>query len=253
VNDPDTLNPQEAHEDTPTRTHVPDAPHVPPCGANSRRGAANTHSVILRAIVLGWCLWLLGAWAVSLSIDSPVPATRWMIFCSLIGLTAVWPTVRLSLDGSADGAVTWAILEWLALIAIFQIVIWPLALTARWPYLQMLWLDLAVVAWSLLTALLVVVGLRSLNGLHRLVAVVLCLLLFLAEPLIVALADVPLGSQNGPAWVMRVSPIQTVWALTENPLDWSSGPWRRNIVTVAVAVVVAWCLYGLLAGRPSRR
>ena len=219
---------------------------------DARRLAASSHSATLRAIVLGWCLWLLGAWAVSLSIDSPVPATRWMIFCSLIGLTAVWPTVRLSLDGPSDRTTIWTILEWLALIAIFQIVIWPLALTARWPALQMLWLDLAVVSWSLLAALLVAVGLRSRDGMHRLVTAVLCLLILLAEPLIVVLDDVRLGGHDGPGWVMRISPIQTVWALTENPLEWSSGPWRRNILIAAVAVVVAWCVYGLFTGRPSR-
>ena len=201
-------------------------------------------------MVLGWCLWLLGAWAGSLWIDSPVPATRWMLFCSLAGLTALWPTVRLSLDGMFGGSAVSVILEWLALMSIFQIVVWPLGITAGWPIVQTLWLDLAIASWSLLTALLVAIGSQSRDGAHRFVAVVLCLLLLLAEPLIVALAGVSLAPGD---WVMRVSPIQTVWALTDRPVDWSSGPWRTNIATVAVAVVVAWSLFGVLVGRTPRR
>lgn len=251
VNNSNSSKSQRSNLRQDAPTHVPDANgsvrHTP------RAGTASAAGVTLRAVVLGWCLWLLGAWAGSLWIDSPVPAARWMLFSSLIGLTAVWPTVRLSLDGSGTGTAACAIFEWIALIAIFQIIIWTLALTAQWPYIQALWLDLAIAAWSLLTALLVAVGLRSADGVHRVVTVVLCLLLLLAEPMILALADVRLGTPHDPGWFMRVSPIQTIWALSETPVDWSSGPWRTNIATISVAAVVAWCLYGLLLGSPRRR
>lgn len=49
-----------------------------------------------RELMLCWCLWLLGSWAVTLSIDSPIPAVRWMVFSTATGLFVMWPLVRLS-------------------------------------------------------------------------------------------------------------------------------------------------------------
>ncbi len=204
-----------------------------------------------RAIVLGWCLWLLGVWGVSLWIDSAVPATRWMLFSTLLGLMVLWPTVRLSLDTTRRGHTTsQVIVEWLALITIFQAVVWPLAITARWGFAQTLWLDLAVLSWSLVAALLVAMGSWSRRGLHRSVAAVLCIGLLLGEPLAVGLLSQ--GSEPSGGTVFRVSPIQTVWALTEMPADFATGPWRTNVVCAAAAGAIGWFLFGLF-GPPKAR
>ena len=198
----------------------------------------------LRVLVLGWCLWLLGAWAASLLIDSPVPATRWMIFSSLIGLMAMWPTVRLSMDErAAQGRAQDVVREWLALFCIFQVVIWSLALTARWGFAQTVWLDCAVGAWSLMTALLLTVAVHAPHRLLRLLVATLCLLLLVGEPLVLTMVQSP-GADH--RWFLRVSPIETVWALTEVPIDFASGPWQSNVRAAGVAVGSGWVIYGLI-------
>ena len=206
-----------------------------------------------RVMVLGWCMWLLGTWGAALLADSAVPATRWMLFSSFIGLMALWPTVRLSLDrGDFRYTNTEVLMEWLALTTIFQAVVWPLGITAQWSFLQTLWLDGAVVAWSLLTALFVATGVRSRRTFHRLLATALCLLVLVGEPLIMTLVSIGVRPGQSHGWVMRISPIQTIWALSEMPIEWSSGPWRTNVATVAVAAAVGWGVSGLFAGHKGR-
>ena len=206
-----------------------------------------------RVMILGWCIWLLGTWGGALVADSAVPATRWMLFSSFIGLMALWPTVRLSLDrGGLRYSATEVLMEWLALMTIFQAVVWPLGITAQWSFLQTLWLDGAVVAWSLLTALFVATGVRSRHTLHRLLATAFCLLLLVGEPLVMTLMSLGARPGQGHGWVMCISPIQTVWALSEVPIEWSSGPWRTNVAAVAVAAAVGWAVFVLFSRHKAR-
>lgn len=214
---------------------------------------SNTQLTSPRVISLGWCLWLLGTWHGALLADSAVPATRWMLFSSVIGLMALWPTVRLSLDyGSFPCMVTEVLREWLALVAIFQAVLWPLGLTAKWNFMQMLWLDGAVAAWSLLTALFVAIGVWSRFTKHRLMMMALCLLLLIGEPLAMILLSTGIWPAQTHDWVMRISPIQTIWALSDMPIEWTSGPWRTNVATVAVAGGVGWVVFKRFARRMAR-
>jgi len=211
------------------------------------------HRVSLRVVVLGWCLWLLGTWAGSLWIDSAQPATRWMLMGSVIGLMVIWPMARMSMDAdtrSSTGRLMFC--EWLTLITIFQAVVWPLSVTARWEIEQTLWLDLAVVAWSLLTALLVATGVRSPWAAHRCLVALLCVLLLVGEPALLMLTSLDLNAAPDEVWVMHISPIQTVWALAQTPIEWNSGPWRANVVIMGMGAIVAWVFYGFFPRGKAR-
>lgn len=207
--------------------------------------------------LLGWCLWLLTAWLVALWVNAATPAVRWMVFASVVGLMLAWPAVRLAQVRPAD---VWAMgepargrlillltfLEWLCLVLVFQAVIWPLGLVARWELEQTLWLDTAVLGWSLVIAALTAWGCQSTRGGVRAVAMAACVLVVVGEPAAVALWTLGASEPMGPAWAMRVSPVQTLWALTHEGALWDGDPWRIRAGTAAAAGVLAWALLPVL-------
>ena len=115
--------------------------------------SANRPSV--RLLVMGWCVWLLVVWAMLWTqMSVGLAAVRWLVFAGAVGMLLIWPAVRLSQWG-AVGAV---LLDWAALNVIWQAVIWPLKEIARWPIEQVVWLSLAMAAWSLGTGALIGFG-----------------------------------------------------------------------------------------------
>lgn len=224
-----------------------------------------------RGLVLGWCIWLLGSWSSTLLIESTVPAARWMVFASVTGLMLLWPVIRLSQDLAIGGRLSaevapiggpamlrrhpsprlvggpgLALADWLALIIVFQAVIWPLRLSAGWSITQTIWLDGAIVAWSLLVAAIVAVGSLARRGRYRAMAMLLCVLLMFAEPAALALLR---RAGVYVAWQMHVSPLQAIWGLSTPPVLWEPDPWRFQVVAVAGAALVAWLGAMLVAGR----
>lgn len=201
--------------------------------------------------MFAWCLWLLGSWSVTLWIDSTVPAVRWMIFAAMIGLMVIWPVLRLSHDtlGSqarvperAFESVTSGqiMADWLSMMLVFQAVLWPLRISSNWSLEQCGWLDAAVASWSLLIGAVVAFGCASVSGARRALAMLLCLLLFLGEPLVMALVNYSAARRAGVIWPMRLSPIEAIWTLTAEPSAWMLGAWRERILAVALAAAAAW-------------
>ncbi|MEM9415028.1 MAG: hypothetical protein AAGA29_06050 [Planctomycetota bacterium] len=193
----------------------------------------------LRIVIIAWCFWLLGSWASSWLADTGLPRVRWMLFTGLLGMMLVWPALRLSQPVHARepgrGAAQ-AFLDWLAMVLVFQAVIWSLRLIAGWTIARGYWLDAAFVSWTLLTAVVVGWGRSSPSGWVRTVAYVLCLGIVLAEPLSLVLFGVP-GAE-----AMRVSPLQTFWALTHLPAHASLDPWDGRIIVVGVSAVLGWAV-----------
>jgi hypothetical protein len=225
--------------------------------------------------LLWWCLWLLGSWGTILLLDSPVPAARWMVFAGVLGMMLLWPLFRLSqaagppapalpgVPGPPDGdppallPARQVLKDWLSLNLVFQAVLWPLQLTANWHLGQTAWLSAAVAAWSLLTAAVVAWGGRRPSRGVRISAMILCVLLMLGEPLV--MAAVNLGPASGPGlshvWPMVVSPIDTLWAATDSHYNWQPGLWGARIVGVAAAAALAWVglAYSARSARDPRR
>lgn len=219
----------------PSPTHRSDAAKgaLVPAEDISAMGDGQT----IRIMVLGWCLWLIGTWMAALWTGTAVPAARWMLLSTTVGMTVLWPIIRLSLDGPMQWPPPRLVaLEWLALTGILQAVIWPLALTAGWGIGQAAWLDAAVMAWSLLAAAVVAVGIGSTHATHRATAAVLCVLLLFGEPVAVALFTV---AEPG-NWTLRISPFQTLWTLSEAGHQWSHPQLHLHVILAAVAAVLAW-------------
>ena len=210
---------------------------------------------------------MIGGWT--------VPALRSMVFAAAVGLMGLWPAVRLSQmtrrypaigdDGlPAAGEVTareWAracgatLLDWVCLNLVFQIVLWPLQLAAKWTLVQTAWLSVTVAAWSLLTALLIAWGRGTDRGGWRMMAMLLCVGLVVVEPALWCMGWMS-GAVGMP--MMRLSPIQALWGLSAPGMvpDQAAAvvmDQAPQILSAAVAAVVGWgVLGGLLARQVDR-
>ena len=219
-----------------------------------------------RELVLAWCLWLLGSWALTLGVDSSSPAVRRMIYSCMIGMMVLWPTWRLSLDSlrcrsrpghdpDAEKSLNeplespffgpaMVFRDWLSLNLVFQAVVWPLRISSHWSMGQTIWLDAAFACWSLLIAALVAWGCRSRHGGGRTVATLLCVLVILGEPLVMGLVNLGTGSgmSSGIVWAMRVSPVHALWVLAGTPQGWTVQPWAMQVVLVGLAAAMGWLI-----------
>ncbi|MEM9881625.1 MAG: hypothetical protein AAF800_01755 [Planctomycetota bacterium] len=247
-------------------------PAQTPSAGRPRRG--RDAGIGVRGLVLGWTLWLLGAWGVLWAVDGwPVPALRVMVFMALIGMMGVWPAMRLGQpSGGGGGEVSvaeWAracrgiAVDWLALNLVFQAVVWPLRLAAGWSTGQTVWLVAAAAGWSLLTGLVVAWGRGVDRGGWRLGAMAVCVAVVVAEPLLwwagweVRGAEV-VGAL--PGGTMQLSPVQAVWGLTQ-PAGAAAGAAATRavadhdgqVVGVAAGAAAGWVvLVGLLVLRGVR-
>lgn len=216
-----------------------------------------------RVVTLGWCVWLLVTWGLSLLQTSVVPASRWMILVAAIGAMAIWPAFRLSQAPAGVGVAAGDSLpraarrvvlgDWLTITLLTQMMIWPLWLSSskvgaaggvviyqtRWSAQQTAWLGAALAAWTLLSAAVVAWGVgRGTRG-AAMIAMAVCLLLLLGEPLAYAAAGAAWGSET--QWpAFRVSPFSTLWGLTVAKAEFDAAPWVMRIASTGAAAVVAW-------------
>ena len=221
----------------------------------------------VRLLMLGWCIWLMGTWIVLFfTMGWAGQAFRVMVFASLIGLMGVWPAVRLSQIDPAAGGLRgshgvehpglWAgacrrtLVDWLCLNLVWQAVVWPLRLAGGWGLGQAAWVSGAVAAWSLLTGLIIAWGRGTDGAGRRAAAMVVCLGVVLAEPLL--MWGVRLSGQVTVA-TMRVSPLQAVWNLTAHPGAAAPGPWVQQVVAVALAAGAGWAALTLMLVLAKRR
>ena len=222
------------------------APHPAADRAAAERGGE------VRELMLGWCLWLLGAWAVTLFLDAPVPAARWMILLAAIGLMLAWPALRLSQRNGRGGTLRITLLDWASLMIILQAVIWPLRLASGlgdplWTVGQALWLAAAMGAWSLLTGAIIAAGRWTTSGLGRTLAMTLCVLLLVGEPLVMVLA-----ARNG-GWAFWVSPVGVLWELMGPRYGLDYPAIQARTVAAGFAAVAAWAALGAVRLFPRHR
>jgi hypothetical protein len=198
----------------------------------------------LRIVIVVWCFWLLGAWGAAWLSDTSVPRVRWMMFAGSFGLMLAWPAFRLSQQVRSDepghGALQ-VLLDWIAMVGVYQAVIWSLHLLAGWPLIRGVWLDAAVLAWSLLTALIVAAARRWPFSWARTTGMALCIALVFAEPVALWLVVI----SGGEAWSMRVSPIQAFWELTKPPSQGTIPPWDQRALMIAFVAVTGWLALAL--------
>lgn len=198
----------------------------------------------IRVTVLGWSLWLLGSWVLSLSMMTVTPAVRTMVVATVIGAVIVWPIFRLS-EASESSlpvahrafrrlAAVW--LDWLAMTCVFQAVIWPLSWMRMWSVQHAMWVSLLIAAWSLLTGLFAAIGSCSQFALARVTATIGIMLLVLGAP---TLAVIHVGG----SWVDPLfSPLTAGWEIAGPNWQLLGDAIRPEIISVLLAAAFGWLI-----------
>ena len=173
----------------------------------------------------------------------------------LFWMTIVWPAMQLSqtrfitMTGIREDMEpipvptrTWVVfVQWVSLACVAQTILWPLQITAMWVTMQTMWLNAALLAWSLLIGLFIAVGKRSFKSLHRSIAMIICVLLIFGEPILQALTR--------KSWAMLISPIHVIGQLLDGHITAAA---TIQITTVTLAACVGWGMLGIIQALPSK-
>ncbi len=208
--------------------------------------------VLPRGLILLASIWLVVSWAVAIGFRTPVEATsasytpgvRLMLISAAIGLVIGWPLLRLS-QGRAVYPMKQTVLDLIVLVALLQVVIWPLRLVTPWSPARTAALDATLVAWTLLAGAVVASATGSVRAGPRNLAVIACLTACLAGPAL-AIIGVEVGTTAGVTpRLLQVGPLLEVHTLSDGGRTAPGGGKWLWISMVAVAGTTAWA--GLFA------
>jgi hypothetical protein len=194
--------------------------------AKQSQGVRRTfrRSVFPGLLALGWMVYLLLAAGKTFFLTRPIfadaayfeAALREMLLIVAVGLTILWPVVRLSQRHARP--TTLLLLDAVVLLSLSQIVIWPLLGKTHWPPLMLFQVDALIAAWTLLAGGFVALGLCFRAVWWRSAIVLLCAAALLAAPVLQALA-IP---ADPPLWLDFASPLAAIWRLEATDTNWPS-------------------------------
>jgi hypothetical protein len=165
-----------------------------------------------------------------------------MLVCMIIGLTIGWPLLRLS-QSVPRFPLRQVLLDLFVLLALVQIVLWPLRLVTTWSPARTLAIDATIAGWAALAGAFVAAGVTSSKPGPRALAMLSCLALVLLGP---ALAWV--GLTVGTDWMplIELSPLMAVGTLTQTNAPPPAQQWV-HIYTLVAAAGLTWIGLGAWA------
>jgi len=171
-----------------------------------------------RLLVLCWAIYLLAASGATimrlpeLGFTDPryvQASARVLIMLMGVGLTVLWPMVRLS-QASPRRPATAALVDLVALLVPLAAVLWPVTWLGRWDWEVTCGVLAMFGAWGVLLAALVTMGTRGGSGTGRTLWALLHVALLGGGPIVAA----TLAGAGEPAWALYASPLSGVYALT---------------------------------------
>ncbi len=206
-----------------------------------------------RLLVLCWAVYLLAASGATIMrlprIGFADPrfvqsSARLLILLIAVGLTVLWPMVRLS-QASPRKPMTAALVDLVALLAPLAAVLWPVTWLGRWDWRVTAAVLALLAAWGFLLSAVIAVGTRGGSALGRIGWAAVCAMVVVLGPTIALI----LSGTGADAWpLFYASPLTGVFALTTEAsgrvptmmaVEWwsSAGPLAGGMVVWAVAVV----------------
>ncbi len=195
---------------------------------------------IPRGLVFAASGWITVSWVVAMGLDPPLqpstsvytPAARMLLVSLVIGATIGWPLVRLC-SAVPKRPIASSLLDVVTLIALLQVLLWPLRLVTSWTVDRTLLIDAHGITWLLLTGGVVALA-TAREGAIRVWMMILLLGWLGLPPL---LSDI----LESPPIVTRISPLSHVWMLASGgPAAPAPGAWQFPMVELAVAMVLWW-------------
>ncbi len=201
--------------------------------------------VLPRGLIFLASIWLVVSWAVAIGFRTPVeassasytPGVRLMLISAAIGLIIGWPLLRVS-QSRAEYPLTQTLLDLIVLLALVQVVIWPLRLVTPWSPARTAALDATLAAWTILAGALVASATGSHRTGPRCIAIIACLTMCLAGP---ALALIGIGTTGGVMpRLLQIGPLLEVHTLSHGGRTAPGGGQWMWISLVALAGGAAW-------------
>lgn len=213
-----------------------------------------------RGLIFLGSIWLTGSWLVSIGLRTPLqpvsasytPGVRMMLLCLALGLIIGWPLLRLSQRPSA-GPVRQTLLDVIVLLALVQLVIWPLTLVTPWSAWRTAAIDATLAVWLLLAAAAVASATGSSRAGPRHLAIICCLGLCLAGPVAgwfgaMAQLDLAPVASRGP--IVEVLDMASGGSEFPRPVRWR---WLAFIALFDIGLWGLLCLFAALRSRRSGR
>lgn len=198
-----------------------------------------------RGLILASSLWLVASWIVAMGLRTPIqpssasytPGVRMMLVCVIIGLTIGWPLLRLS-QATPRFPIRQVLLDLIVLLALVQIVLWPLRLVTTWSPARTLAVDATIAGWAALAGAIVASAVTTHRAGPRALAMAGCVGLCLLGP---ALAWV--GLLTGKDWVqlIELSPLMAVATLTQANAPPATQQWV-HISLILTAATATWLI-----------
>lgn len=203
---------------------------------------------IPRGLVFAASGWIAASWIIAIGVQPPLqpssavytPAARMLLASMAIGGLVAWPLFRLS-TATNPRPIASAMLDLATLVAMFQIVVWPLRLVTSWPADRTLLLDLHGVAWLASIAGLLASTANRRGG-ARVWAMILVMLWLLLPPVLAMMLGLPDD-------FARVSPLFEVWTIaSDGPAEIAPGDWQRVSIEFGVAAMIWWLAIATAGG-----
>jgi hypothetical protein len=205
--------------------------------------------VLPRGLIFFSSLWLIGSWMITVGVNTPIqpvsasytPSVRMMLLCMVMGLLIGWPLLRLS-QRPTSHPVAQTVLDLVVLIALSQVVLWPLRLVTPWSISRTAAIDATVVSWLVIYAAVLTAAIGSVRPGVRCLAMLACLIMCLAGPALAAT-----GAMGGDTFLelVELSPLMAVHTLGEGAGSHPTIEQWRWIVMLGATAVIAWIALGV--------
>lgn len=210
-----------------------------------------------RGLILAASIWLVASWIVAMGLRTPIqpssasytPGVRMMLACVIIGLTIGWPLLRLS-QGAPRFPLRQVLLDLVVLLALVQIVLWPLRLVTTWSPARTLAVDATIAGWAALGGAIVASAVLTNRTGPRTLAMLACVAMCLLGPVLAWV-----GLMAGKDWIplIELSPLMAVNTLTEANAPPAATQWMQ-ISLILVAAALTWStlvLWAILRRSPT--
>ncbi|MCC6908270.1 MAG: hypothetical protein IT430_10050 [Phycisphaerales bacterium] len=202
------------------------------------------HLRLPRALLLWWSLWLLASWITAFgwrwgmqpSIAMYMTASKRMMLSVMLGVTIIWPLYRLVLRPAHTPRLL-PLLDWAAIFATLQVLLWPMRVPTQWSALDVLLIDLTIFAWGLLYAALIAIGTAGAGRRHRALMMLVCIAIAAAAPLAAATSSTfdTIAQSDWLHW----SPITSLWLhISRTTVQIEPQAWQRTAIVAAAALLV---------------
>lgn len=215
--------------------------------------------ILPRGLILVASVWLISSWSVAIGFRPPVeassasytPGVRLMLISAVIGLVIGWPMLRLSL-GTALYPIKQTVLDLVVLLALVQVVVWPLRLVTPWSPARTAALDATLVAWTVLAGAIVASAVGTQRAGPRNIAIFACLCMCLAGPSL-AILGLHMRPLDGFSHrLLQIGPLLEVHALSGGGRTAPHAAQWMWIGIVAAAAAASWSVLGVMATLRSK-